>query len=346
MLPGAVVLGDEGGKGVAEVLHGQVGKRVDLDGSGKGRHCDGAEAVDEALDEQDAEVHRRLLRAREERHIENFAEDCAVKPQLRPSRQQLAAAQARIEPEAEAGDVLREDRRGGGPGDAPAKDQHEEQIQPDVQQGGHAEEPERRDGIARRAQQTGKEIIERRGDQPREDDDKVFAHLAVQLRRNLQKAEDGIEKRIDRGVQHERHGDDQAERMGHRAAEPRFVLLPQRDGEQRTRAHREAEEDRRQKRHQRIGRADGGKRVFAERLADDQRVGDIIKLLQEVARDHRQGKQQQPLCDAAFGQVPIHDVFLPYFPARGRRPAWIVLTTLYDIVRQNANAPGAAAPGA
>ena len=85
------------------------------------------------LNEQDAEVHRRLLRAREERHIENFAEDCAVKPQLRPSRQQLAAAQARIDPEAEAGDVLRNDRRGGSPGDGPAEDQHEEQVQPDVQ---------------------------------------------------------------------------------------------------------------------------------------------------------------------------------------------------------------------
>ena len=31
----AVVLRHEGGKGVAEVLHGQIGKRVDLDGSGK-----------------------------------------------------------------------------------------------------------------------------------------------------------------------------------------------------------------------------------------------------------------------------------------------------------------------
>ena len=238
------------------------------------------------------------------------AEHRAVKPQFRPSRQQLAAAQARIDPEAEAGDVLRKDRRGGCPGNAPAEDQHEEQVQPDVQQGGNAEEPERRDGIARRAQQTGKEIIERRGDQAREDDDEIFAHLAVQLRRNLQKAEDGVKKRIDRGVQHERHGDDQAERMGHRAAEPRLVLLPQRNGKQRARAHREAEEDRRQKRHQRIGRADGGKRVFAEGLSDDQRIGDVIELLQQIARDHRQGKAQQPFCDAALGQVLIHGALL------------------------------------
>ena len=101
--------------------------------------------------------------------------------------------------------------------------------------------------------------------------------------------------------------------MGHRAAEPRFVLLPQRDGEQRTRAHREAEEDRRQKRHQRIGRADGGKRVFAERLADDQRVGDVIQLLQQISRDHRQRKQQQPPDDASLRQIPIH--VLPFqFP--------------------------------
>lgn len=61
LLTGTVVLRDEGGKGIAKVLHRHVGKRIDLYSCGEGRHDSGAEAVDQTLDHQDAEIHHGLL---------------------------------------------------------------------------------------------------------------------------------------------------------------------------------------------------------------------------------------------------------------------------------------------
>ena len=51
----------KGGEGVAEVLYGEIGKRVDLYRRRKRRHRDRSEAVHQPLDEQDAEVHNGLL---------------------------------------------------------------------------------------------------------------------------------------------------------------------------------------------------------------------------------------------------------------------------------------------
>ena len=69
----------------------------------------------------------------------------------------------------------------------------------------------------------------------------------------------------------------------------------------------------RQKRHQRVRRPHGRQRVAPQRLPDDQRVGDVIQLLQQISRDHRQRKQQQPPDDASLRQIPIH--VLPFqFP--------------------------------
>ena len=52
-LSGSVVLGNESGEGVSEILDGHVGERVDFHGGGKGCHDGGAEAVDQPLDHED-----------------------------------------------------------------------------------------------------------------------------------------------------------------------------------------------------------------------------------------------------------------------------------------------------
>ena len=63
LIPGSVILGDKGGVGVSEILYRQIGEGVDLDGGGEGGHNGGAEAVDQPLYHEDAEVHDRLLHA-------------------------------------------------------------------------------------------------------------------------------------------------------------------------------------------------------------------------------------------------------------------------------------------
>ena len=47
--------------------------------------------------------------------------------------------------------------------------------------------------------------------------------------------------------------------------------------------------------------AHGGKGIAAHKIAHDDTVGGIIHLLQQVAEDQRQGKQQQAFYNAALG---------------------------------------------
>ena len=56
----------------------------------------------------------------------------------------------------------------------------------------------------------------------------------------------------------------------------------------------------------RIGGADGGERIASENASDDQGVGNVVKLLQQISCDHRQGKQDKRAGDFPAGQIVIH----------------------------------------
>ena len=50
-----------------------------------------------------------------------------------------------------------------------------------------------------------------------------------------------------------------------------------------------------------VGRgADGGQGLFADEVADDQRVGGVVELLEQIAQEDRNGKGYQPLPDGAL----------------------------------------------
>ncbi len=119
----------------------------------------------------------------------------------------------RVGQQAEAGDVLRKHGRGGRARNAPVKDQHEQQVKPDVQKCGNPEKPERRDGISDRAQQAREEIINGGRKQSGKNNQKIGAHIGGKLRRDLQKQQDFIEEQIDRRVQQQRHAEDQPQRV-------------------------------------------------------------------------------------------------------------------------------------
>ena len=138
-LPCAVVLGDEGGKRVAEILHRQIGEGVDLDRRRKRSHYGGAEAVDQTLHHQNAEVHHGLLHAGQAGKLEDLLQDGAVVSAMSfAPGSRFAGIYARNEPEnADAGHILGDDRRPGRARNAPMKNQHEQQVKTDVQHRRH-----------------------------------------------------------------------------------------------------------------------------------------------------------------------------------------------------------------
>lgn len=64
-------------------------------------------------------------------------------------------------------------------------------------------------------------------------------------------------------------------------------------GKQGTTAHVQSDHDGSEKGHQSVGASHGGQGTGAEKTADDDGVGDIIDLLQQVSEDHRKCKEQK-----------------------------------------------------
>ena len=148
--------------------------------------------------------------------------------------------------------------------------------------------------MQRRRQQSGKNDLE------------ILPHGFGQLRRDLQKTQNRIQKYIDRSIDQHRHRQQQDKGVRRRRLEHIVVIFSKIDGHQRACAHGQAEQDGGQEGHQRIRRADRGQRVRPQRPTDDQRVCNIIKLLKQVSGNHRQGKQDQSPGDAPLGQIAIH----------------------------------------
>ena len=79
------------------------------------------------------------------------------------------------------------------------------------------------------------------------------------------------------------------------------------DGEQCPCPHGQPQLHRGEEGHQRVGRAHRRQGVAAQKLPHNQRVGDIVALLQQIPRDHGQHEQEYGLGDVPPGQVPIQN---------------------------------------
>ena len=78
--------------------------------------------------------------------------------------------------------------------DAERKIRHKQDVQRDVQKGGHGEEDERDRRVSEGAQKAGKKVIEGGGDDTGKNDCKVLPHPVPDFRRNAQKRKDRIEQ--------------------------------------------------------------------------------------------------------------------------------------------------------
>ena len=306
----AVVLGDEGGNGVAKVLHRQIGEGVDLHRRGKGGHHRGAKAVHQPLHHEDAQIHDRLLDTGQRRKTGDLLH--ARKPHPRPLRTQVGPFFARVEENAHAGDVLRDHRRLRRPGHAALEPHHEPEVEADVHHRRDGQKDERRSGIAHRAQKRRVVVVQKDGRQAREDDQQVFAHQGAHRSRHAHEVENLLGKAVHQRAQNRRHRRQQRKRCADALAQAAHVPLSKADGKHRAAAQRQPQQNGGQKRHQRERRTHRRQRVRAEKAADDQRVGHVVTLLQKVAQDHRHGEEQHRLHHRPAGQVPVHRLSLAF----------------------------------
>jgi hypothetical protein len=99
-----------------------------------------------------------------------------------------------------------------------------------------------------------------------------------------------VEHGGDSGYKHKRHVNV--------AAELFRVAASEMNGKQRTASQTQPELDGIEKHHQCIGRSNGGQRTGTDEAAYDERVRQVVALLQQVAEHQRKGEAQHP-----FGYV-------------------------------------------
>ena len=136
--------------------------------------------------------------------------------------------------------------------------------------------------IADRPQERGKVVIKENGGNAHENHKQVFAHIAPHLGGNPEEGAKPIQTDECQNIQKRRDECNEEKRGAEVLAKGLLIPLSEAHGKQSAAPHTQAKDDGSQKGHQRKGRADRRKRIPTKKLPDDQRVGNVIALLQQI----------------------------------------------------------------
>ena len=192
------------------------------------------------------------------------------------------------------------------PRDAEAEHRNKKQVEPDIQHSRSGEKNERRRRIAQRAKKAGKEAVYRARDEPRKDYQQILPHPRQHLSRHTKKYKYRTEQYIHQRAQRRRQRHDEHERMPYRRAQPRLVTPAAARREHSSSAEVQSDGYRGQKCHQRIGRAYRRERDLPEHAPDDERIRNIIKLLEQASRHYRQRKKHEAASYRPLRKIPVH----------------------------------------
>ena len=308
VLFGAEVLPRKGGDGNAQRVDGHPEDEVNLAVDAPGCDGVGAEAVHAALDHHVAHVVQRALGRRRDADGADGHENGPFHPQF--ARRQMPGHA--LEPgqaaqrQHRAGDLA--DHRGQSrPRYAPVEPGDEDHVQHDVDEGRHNEEVERTFGITRRPQDVGAHVIKDLGDHAQEVDAQIERRIPQDLRRGAHQPQNRL------GGQQPQHGeqraDDHAEHQGgvhlpvHSVQVPGAVTLGHHHAGTAAKAHKQP--------HQQVDKGPGGAHrrqgIGAHKIADDQRVGGVVQLLEQRTEPDGQKENQQLPWNAAGQDIRLSD---------------------------------------
>ena len=152
MLARTVILRDECGKRVAEVLHRHVRECVNLHRRRKRRHYRRTEAIHKPLHHQNAEVHHGLLHASQNGIPGDLSDTARADGRTAAQRAQLRTFGERVDHDADAGNILRDNRGCRRTRNAKVEADDEPQVERDIQNRRDRQKHERHDRITHRAQ--------------------------------------------------------------------------------------------------------------------------------------------------------------------------------------------------
>ena len=299
---GAEVLAAVGGHSHARGVQRRGDEAVDLAAGGDRGDRIGPEAVDGALHQDRADGRDGKLQAHRQTDRRELRDVFQIRPQIAAAEVQRGHAAADIHMAGRAGGQLRDHRGQGRALDAHAEHAHQEQVEQDVDDHGHDQEVHRGVAVAHGAQHGGAEVIQHRRAHAHEHDVEVAEGLVEDLGRGVDQTQDVVgpegAQQHDERRQPQAQPDELARAALHAHGVSRAEALGHGDGQTRAAADGKAQDHK----VQRAGSAHRGESVHAEDAADQDAVGQTVKLLKQVAQKQQPTEGQ----DASQGRTRRH----------------------------------------
>ena len=299
----AQILPHIGGDGHGEAGDGQEGEALDLGvrAVGGGGHL--AEGVDVGLHHHVGKADDGILNTGGQTVAQDLPQQRAVHPQGGQLQLVDGTLLGKVHDAQHGAECLGDDGGQRRRPHAPAQHRHEQQVQHHVGQGGDDQEVQRALAVTQRVHDACKGIVHHTrahtGEIAPEVADGVGQHLRVgvhppQQGGGEQNADDGEDQAADQSQQH--GGVDGA---GH------LVIIPCAEvtGDGHAHAAGGSREEADQQEDQGAGGADGGQRVVAKEVADDQGVGGVVQLLEQLAQENGNGEAGDEPPGHAVGHI-------------------------------------------
>ena len=304
---GAQVLPAVGCHGDARSLKGG---RDDIVYSGAGGHCrhsGSAQGVHRALQNDGAHGGDGKLQAHGYADGGDIAHTAEIGLQVRFADMQHRHLQLDVHQAGQTGGGLRDN---GGVGRAlhvHAEAGHEQNIQQHIDEHRHDKKQQGRAAVAQGAEHAGGQIVENGGAGAHEHDEDVAVGLVVNICRGVGNAEQGACGEI--GEQGDEQGEEktQPDQLAGTAADSLGVSGTKALGDGDGKAGADAQGKAQHQKVQRPRGAHGGKGVDTQQTADDDAVGQIIKLLKQVSDQKRSAEGQNTAERRTCGHVSCHD---------------------------------------
>ena len=302
VLLGTQILAYEGGQSLGKAGHRQEGKALDLTVGAAARHCRLAEAVDVALDHQIGEGNDGILDAGGQAETDDGLQTLPVEPHL-PELQLVGRVHLhQMDAAKRCADSL---GNGGGQGRCPdshPEHTHKQQIQSHIDKGRQDQIVQRMLAVTHRVVDPHENIIGNGKDGSAEIKPEVADGLGQHILGSSHPPQDGGTEGHTQYTQC--HTCAKAE--GHIGmdgpAHGIVVLCSVAPGDQHTGTHGHTVEEADEHKDQTAGGADRRQGILSQKVAYTPGVKGIIKLLEHISQENRQGEQQHLFPDDTLGQ--------------------------------------------
>ena len=192
---------------------------------------------------------------------------------------------------------MRQDSRKGCSRYAPVEGEDKKKIQHNIHDGRDSQKNKRNPGISNRAEKTGEIVIEKSGRNPRKNDNQIVPHQAGDRSGNTKEPDNAVNAEKNSKIENNSNGSDEKERLKNSSLHATLILFAETDGKGSAASHTQAQDDGSKKGHQSVRRAYRSQSIGAEEAADDNRVGNIVKLLEQIPGNHGKCEKQQTFCN-------------------------------------------------